>query len=327
MKFAKFHHYGEQGSGVVVDDVVYPLPQGVSVDDLVQSGLANALLTGRQALLGTPLPLADVTLLAPLQPTSIRDFVAFEEHVRGVRKSIDGAAGVPEAWYDAPTFYFTNATSVLGPGAAVPVPGNSRALDFELEVATVLGGDGRDLTPESARDVVFGFTIMNDWSARDIQGREMQVGLGPCKGKDFAMTLGPWIVTADEMEQWRDADGFLDIWCSVEVDGELVGRDLLSNIAWTPEAMVAYASRDAEVHAGDVLGSGTVGNGGCLAELWGLSGSRTEPSPLQIGSVVTLTVEGIGSLTNTVAPGRSPNPVPPPRLRDTAAARANHARR
>src|SRR5688500_19440311 len=138
---------------------------------------------------------------------------------------------------------------------------------------------------------------MNDWSARDLQSREMQVRLGPAKGKDFATTLGPWIVTADELDQRRDTHGFLDLWCIAEVNGVEVGRDLLANAGWTFEAMIAYASRDSRVSCGDVLGSGTVGNGGCLAELWGRDRSEAPP-PLQPGDLVTLTVEGIGSVSN-----------------------------
>lgn len=327
MRLARLTFHGEERSGVVADDGVHLLAPGILVDDLVRAGLDRALLVGEQALRDEPVALDDVVLLAPLRPHSMRDFVAFEEHVRGVRRSIDGVGGVPDAWYDAPTFYFTNSSSVIATGDDVPVPGGSRALDFELEVATVVGARGRDLTPESAADVVFGFTILNDWSARDLQGREMQVNLGPCKGKDFASTLGPWIVTADELEPFRDDEGFLDLWCTAEVNGAVVGRDLLSNVGWTPEAMVAYASRDADVHPGDVLGSGTVGNGGCLAELWGINGSRENPPPLVPGDVVTLTVEGIGTISNRVVEGRMPTPLPAPRRRDTVAVRAAHPRR
>jgi 2-keto-4-pentenoate hydratase/2-oxohepta-3-ene-1,7-dioic acid hydratase in catechol pathway len=148
----------------------------------------------------------------------------------------------------------------------------------------------------------------------------MQVRLGPAKGKDFATTLGPWIVTADELDPRRDAQGFLDLWCTAEVNGVEVGRDLLSNAGWTFEAMIAYASRDSRVESGDVLGSGTVGNGGCLAELWGRNGSQ-HPSPLQPGDVVTLTVEGIGSVTNRVGVAAPAPPVASVRRRDPAACR------
>ena len=148
----------------------------------------------------------------------------------------------------------------------------------------------------------------------------MQVNLGPAKGKDFASSLGPWIVTADELEPFKDAGGFLDLWCSVTVNGAEVGRDLLSNMGWTFETLLAYAARDSLVRPGDVLGSGTVGNGGCLAELWGRNG-RQEPPPLRDGDVVTLTVQGIGSLTNTVISGPATDALPAVRRRDPATAR------
>ena len=144
----------------------------------------------------------------------------------------------------------------------------------------MIGSEGRDLTPEQARDHIVGYTIFNDWSARDLQSAEMRVGLGPCKGKDTATTLGPYLVTADELEPYRDADGFLRLALTAEVNGEAVGKDLLSNMSWTFEEMVAYASRGTVVRPGDVLGSGTCGNGGCLAELWGVRG-RQDPAAAQ----------------------------------------------
>jgi 2-keto-4-pentenoate hydratase/2-oxohepta-3-ene-1,7-dioic acid hydratase in catechol pathway len=257
---------------------------------------------------------SEVRLLPPLQPPTVRDFVTFEEHVEGVRRSVDGAAGVPERWYAAPTFYFTNPYAVYGPHDDIPVPPGSSLLDFELEVAAVIGKEGRDLTPEQARDHIVGYTVFNDWTARDLQSAEMKVGLGPCKGKDTATTLGPYLVTADELEQYRDADGFLRLALTAEVNGEVAGRDLLSNMSWTFEELVAYASRGTVVRPGDVLGSGTCGNGGCLAELWGVRGKQ-DPPPLKPGDTVTLTVEGIGSVANTVVPGSDPLPVPVARRR------------
>jgi len=250
----------------------------------------------------------------PLQPPTVRDFVTFEEHVEGVRRSVDGAAGVPERWYAAPTFYFTNPYAVYGPHDDIPVPPGSSVLDFELEVAAVIGREGRDLTPEQARDHIVGYTVFNDWSARDLQSAEMKVGLGPCKGKDTATTLGPYLVTADELERYRDSDGFLRLALTAEINGEVVGKDLLSNMSWTFEEMVAYASRGTVVRPGDVLGSGTCGNGGCLAELWGVRG-RQDPAPLKPGDTVTLTVEGIGSVSNTVVSGVDPVPVATARRR------------
>jgi 2-keto-4-pentenoate hydratase/2-oxohepta-3-ene-1,7-dioic acid hydratase in catechol pathway len=255
-----------------------------------------------------------VRLLPPLRPTSVRDFVTFEEHVEGVRRSVDGATGVPDQWYAAPTFYFTNPHAVYGPHDDIPVPPGSSVLDFELEVAAVIGREGRDLTPEQARDHIVGYAVLNDWSARDLQSAEMRVGLGPCKGKDTATTLGPYLVTADELEKYRDTDGFLRMALTAEVNEEVVGRDLLSNMSWTFEEMVAYASRGTRVVPGDVFGSGTCGNGGCLAELWGLRGEQT-PRPLRPGDVVTLTVEGIGTISNTVVAGADPVTIPAGRRR------------
>jgi 2-keto-4-pentenoate hydratase/2-oxohepta-3-ene-1,7-dioic acid hydratase in catechol pathway len=307
--------------GVVADGSVHALPGAPSMREVVALGLPAALELGGRALARSGVPLDAVRLLAPLQPASIRDFVAFKEHVEGVGRSIDGSAGVPEAWYDAPTFYFTSPHAVYGPDDDVPFPLHSVARDFELEVAVVIGRDGRSVDPADADAYLFGYTLMNDWSARDLQRREMQVSLGPAKGKDFATSLGPWIVTADELEDHRDADGHLDLWCRANVNGTEVGRDLLSNMGWTLGAMLAYASRDSRVVAGDVLGSGTTGNGGCLAELWGRRG-RQDPPPLKDGDVVTLDVDGIGRLSNRVVSAAPVVPGPPVRRRDAAAARA-----
>lgn len=318
---------GQDGSrarraAVVVGDdrasAVVHVVEGHDLDDVVALGLPAALELGERAVRdAAPVPLSQVRLGVPVRPGAIRDFVAFEEHVEGVRQGIEGVAGVPERWYAAPTYYFTNPHRLLADGDDVAVPGGSVALDLELEVGAVVGTPTRDADPAHGRAAIFGYTLFNDWSARDLQGAEMQVGLGPCKGKDFATSLGPWIVTADELEGRHDDDGFLDLACRVEIDGRLVGADLLSHMGWTFGALVAYASRDSLLRPGDVLGSGTTGNGGCLAELWGRRGERTPP-PLTPGSVVTITVEGLGSLTNRVVAGRAPAPLPAPRRFDAA---------
>ncbi|MBO2458455.1 fumarylacetoacetate hydrolase family protein [Actinomadura violacea] len=306
MRLATYLHEGVRRCGAVEGDAVLPFPDGTDLLDVIASGSFPAT--------GPGVPLADVRLLPPLEPPSVRDFVAFEEHVEGVRKAVDGASGVPDAWYDAPTFYFSNPHAMVGAHDDVPLPPGCQALDFELEVAAVIGRAGADLSPARARDHVFGYTIFNDWSARDLQSREMQVGLGPCKGKDFATTLGPWLVTADELEPYRDAEGFLRLGLTAEVNGEVVGRDLLSNMGWPFDDLVAYASRGARLRPGDVLGSGTCGNGGCLAELWGRRGEQ-DPPPLKPGDTVTLTVEGIGTVSNTIVAGTEPVPIPRARKR------------
>jgi len=178
----------------------------------------------------------------------------------------------------------------------------------------VNGSLGVNLSADEAAAHIFGYLIMNDWSARDLQSREMNVRLGPAKGKDFGTSLGPWIVTADEMARYVDDDGFLAVRAEARVNGATVGEDLVSNMGWTFPELVAYASRNARVVPGDVLGSGTCGNGGCLAELWGVRGEQSPP-PLRPGDRVTLTVEGIGSVVNTVVPGARPVPLPAARRR------------
>ncbi|MET7701061.1 fumarylacetoacetate hydrolase family protein [Streptomyces sp. NPDC005485] len=305
---------GAVRAGVVGDAGLHPLPGDLTVLGLVRRGLDEALAIGASALADAPLPSAGARPLPPLTPPSVRDFVTFEEHVEGVVASVGTGGGVVPEWYEAPTFYFTNPHSLVGARDDVPVPGASQLLDFELEVAAVVGRDGTCLSPNEAGRHIFGYTVLNDWSARDLQRREMKVTLGPAKGKDFASTLGPWLVTADELEPFRDEDGFLALGMSVSVNGTQIGRDLLSNMGWRFEDMIAYASRDTWVRAGDVLGSGTCGNGGCLAELWGRRGA-TDPPPLRPGDIVEMTVEGIGTLRNRVIEGRPLPPVPPARPR------------
>jgi 2-keto-4-pentenoate hydratase/2-oxohepta-3-ene-1,7-dioic acid hydratase in catechol pathway len=324
MRFATYaENAGAPRTGVVSDACIHPLPPDVTVLDLVRTGLPAALAAGSRALGEQPVPLPAVRLLPPLAAPTIRDFVAFEEHVEGVAASVGDTAGnaavVPE-WYEAPTFYFTNPYALIGAYDDVPVPPGSEMLDFELEVAVVVSRDGASLAPEQAREHIFGYTVLNDWSARDLQRREMKVQLGPAKGKDSATTLGPWLVTADELEPYRDDDGFLALDLRASVNGELIGQDLLSNMGWPFEELIAYASRGTEVRAGDVLGSGTCGNGGCLAELWGRRG-RTDPPPLRPGDVVELTVEGIGTVRNRVTEGLALPPVHAARHRPVPRAR------
>ncbi|QAY59277.1 fumarylacetoacetate hydrolase family protein [Microbacterium protaetiae] len=288
--------------GFVIDDRVVEFPDGLTVADVLARGLSATGELYERVRDAAATPLADIRLLAPLVPAAVRDFVAFEEHVEGVSAGVEGKSDVAPEWYEAPTFYFTNPHTILGPDEPVSPPVTER-LDFELELAAVIGaapGVGQaNLTAGDAASVIFGYTIMNDWSARDLQGREMKVRLGPAKGKDFGMSLGPWIVTADELAPYLDADGFLAVRAEVYVNDELVGEDLVSNMGWPFPELVAYASRNSCVVPGDVLGSGTVGNGGCLGELWGRNGSLTPP-PLQTGDIVRMVVEGVGELVGAV---------------------------
>jgi 2-keto-4-pentenoate hydratase/2-oxohepta-3-ene-1,7-dioic acid hydratase in catechol pathway len=305
MRFATWEDAGVVTAGVVSlsDDGtagLHALPEGTTVLDLVRAGLPAALTAGEAALDGPSVPVNSVRLLPPLQASTVRDFVAFEEHVEGVVKGVSGGAGgVPAEWYQAPTFYFTNPYALIGAHDDVAVPPGSQRFDFELEVAVVVGRDGASLSPEEARDHVFGYTVLNDWSARDLQAREMKVNLGPAKGKDSATTLGPWLVTADELEPYRDDEGFLALDMRVSVNGEQIGQDLLSNMGWPFEELISYASR---------------GTGGCLGELWGTRG-QAAPPPLKPGDVVEMTVEGIGTVRNTVVEGLDLPPVAPARKR------------
>lgn len=246
---------------------------------------------------GAPLArrLEQVRLTAPLpNPRSVRDFYAFEAHVRTARAQ-RGLDMVPE-WYRFPVFYFSNAAAILGPGDDVRRPRETQALDYELEVAAIIGRAGIDISPAEAADYIAGYCVMNDWSARDLQREEMKVGLGPAKGKDFATSLGPYLVTPDELADRRvpvgDAGERHRLAMVARVNGREYSRGDLGDIHYTFGQMIARASRDVWLRPGDVIGSGTVGTG-CLLEL------QRYPW-LQAGDVVELEVERLGVLSNRV---------------------------
>src|SRR5574341_1355884 len=183
--------------GLLVDDGIYPLPFA-SLLDLIQAG-DQGLERARLARDGKRIPLEAVRLHAPiLRPPTLRDGYAFEAHVKAA--NANRGREVPEEWYQFPVFYFTNASTPIGPDALVSCPRYSEALDFELEIAAIVGVPGRDIRAEDGAAHIFGYTIFNDWSARDVQRAEMKIGLGPAKGKDFASAFGPCIITPDELE-------------------------------------------------------------------------------------------------------------------------------
>ncbi|MBM4002075.1 MAG: fumarylacetoacetate hydrolase family protein [Planctomycetes bacterium] len=224
---------------------------------------------------------------------SIRDFYAFEQHVRTCR----GQRGLPVApeWYDVPVFYFSNTASLRSDGDAVWAPWGSQALDYELELACVIGTAASNLPPDdSAMQCVAGFTIFNDWSARDLQKVEMAVGLGPSKSKDFANSLGPALVPLEEL---RDCyrDGRIGLEMSATVNGRELSRGNAGSIYWSWPQILAHASRDTMLLPGDVIGSGTVG-GGCILELT----PERVGGWLRPGDVVTLAIERLGTLTNHI---------------------------
>jgi fumarylacetoacetate (FAA) hydrolase len=266
-----------------VEHEVRGWPGKIDDDRVVQlaAQTLEAFLTGGgQAREHAAFRLSDVRLLAPVRrPPSVRDFYAFEEHVQNAAR-VTGRPGVPDEWYEIPTFYFSNPAAIYGPDEEIPYPEGSEALDYELEVAAIIGVDGQ----------IGGFTIMNDWSARDLQRREMRIGLGPAKGKDFATSLGPVLVTPDEL-------GDLRLEMVARVNGEERSRGNLGDMYHSWEAILEHAARNTELRPGDVLGSGTVGTG-CILE-------HGDERWLQPGDEVELEVEGIGVLRNRIGPRRS----------------------
>ncbi len=254
-------------------------------------GLSGAISIGGVEMV---LPLDEIRLVAPLpRPNSLRDFYAFEQHV--VTASRNRGRPVPPAWYEIPVFYFGNHSAIYGPGADIPLP-RTAELDYELEIACVIGRAGRDIAAEGAEEYIAGYTIMNDWSARDTQREEASVGLGPAKGKDFATSLGPWLVTPDELEPLALGDGRYNMPMVARVNGVERSRGNFRDIHYTFAQMIARASRDATLYPGDVIGSGTVG-AGCLLELTAGQGPWLEP-----GDVVELEVAGLGVLKNRIIP-------------------------
>jgi fumarylacetoacetate (FAA) hydrolase len=237
-----------------------------------------------------------VTLLSPiLNPPTLRDFYAFELHVRTARAR-RGMSMIPE-WYEIPTFYFSNTSELYGHDEPVPYPLGSKELDIELEIACVIGREGKDISVEEAAEYVAGYTIMNDWSARDFQHLDMKLNLGPGKGKDFATSLGPWLVTPDELALRRTGSGTTeryDMTMVARVDGQEISRGNFSQIYYSFPQMIAHASRNARLRPGDVIGSGTVGTG-CLLEI----GTEIHPW-FQRGETIELEIDGIGVLRNQI---------------------------
>jgi fumarylacetoacetate (FAA) hydrolase len=229
-----------------------------------------------------------------LRPPSLRDFYAFEGHVRAMWERRGGE--VPEAWYRLPVFYFSNVSEIRGPDEAVWSPRASVELDYELEVAALIDTPAQDLSPDRAGEAIGGFTIFNDWSARDFQRDETAVRLGPAKGKDFASSLGPWLVTPDELADARAAGSTgPDLAMTAEVNSVETSRGRWSDAQFSFGDMLARASADVRLRPGDLVGSGTVGSG-CLLEVREATLGRY----LEPGDEVTLRVERLGSLRSPI---------------------------
>jgi fumarylacetoacetate (FAA) hydrolase len=240
------------------------------------------------------LPVERVFLHPPLpRPMSLRDFYAFEQHVTTAH-AIRGKT-VAEEWYQFPVFYFSNPNAIFGPGETVPHPSYTQQMDYELEVACVIGRTGINIPVEKAESYIFGYTIFNDWSARDIQRREVKVGLGPAKAKDFASSLGPWIVTPEELQDRATGrPGVYNLEMTARLNGRTMSQGNWQNLHYSFGEMIARASQDAYLFPGDVIGSGTVGSG-CLLETTRGCGPWLAP-----GDVVELEIERLGVLRNTI---------------------------
>src|SRR5919106_1399173 len=266
--------------------------------------LPNDPLTRLKSVLGSAragqgVPLGRVRLRAPiLQPPTVRDFMVYEGHASG-----GGARQLSDAWYRLPVFYFSNPLCIFGPEDAIPYPSASERLDYELELAAVIGREASNVAEADAFSYIAGFTIFNDWSCRDLQRDEMEARLGPAKGKDSASSLGPWIVTTDELASFI-RDGRLHVRCTLKVNGVQWMDNDGGLMYHTWGAMIERPSRDSRIVPGDVLGGGTV-TGGSIGEAIrnGLPARYLQP-----GDVVEMEVEGIGVLRNTIAPKVNPDP-------------------
>ncbi|MBT3399558.1 MAG: fumarylacetoacetate hydrolase family protein [Rhodospirillaceae bacterium] len=234
--------------------------------------------------------LADIALRPPIARVPVlRDFAAFEDHLENTFGKMD--LSIPPAWYDQPTAFKGNSTTMFGHDSTVPWPRYTKKLDYELELAAIIGKPALDVDLDNASDYIMGYTLLNDFSARDTQRGEMQVSTGPYKGKDFAWGLGPWIVTSDEMGDPADLQ------MAVRIDGEVWAESTPGPMQWSFPEAVSYTSQDEMLNIGEVLGSGTVNNGcGFEIDRW-----------ISPGAVVELEADRIGVLRHHVA---EPNGAP-----------------
>jgi 2-keto-4-pentenoate hydratase/2-oxohepta-3-ene-1,7-dioic acid hydratase in catechol pathway len=303
MRLATYRHPGSDTDrvGVLAAGRLHALPEGAAIVDLLGDD-GERLAAAGVAALRDPREVVDpdsVRLRPPVPvPPSLRDFYAFEQHVRTARQR-RGLEMDPD-WYQLPVFYFSNPRALRGDRDPVAVPPGCADLDYELEVAAVVGRGGGDLDPEEAEARIAGYCVMNDWSARDLQRREMRLSMGPVKGKDFATSLGPVLVTPDELAGRRAGRAF-DLAMTATVNGREYSRANLSEIHWSFGEMLAYASRGTELVPGDVAGSGTCGTG-CILELSLVHGGEAYPW-LRPGDEVELEVECLGRLRNRIVEG------------------------
>ena len=317
MKLVSYLKAGEIQLGTIVNEALYNL-QSVNenlpknVIDFIQSDKALIDQTAMQVskIADNSLsvePVKDFTLLAPVpRPTSCRDGYAFRQHVASARRN-RGVEMIKE-FDQYPIFYFTNHNAVQGPGDIYCMPDHFQQLDFELEVAIVIGKEGRNIKAKDADAYIAGFTIMNDLSARKLQMEEMLLNLGPAKGKDFSTVIGPWLVTPDELSAYLVSakEGHVgnnyNLSMKCWVNDILVSEGNVKDMDWTFAEIIERCSYGVTIFPGDVIGSGTVGTG-CFLELNGtgkLHDPNYQPQWLQANDTVKMTIDGLGTLVNTI---------------------------
>ena len=308
MKLISFELEGKVKFGAFEDNMIYDLhalDQKISdnMGDFLNGGESQIQLAKNAINDNTPsISAEDVVLISPVpSPPSVRDAYAFRQHVATARRN-RGLEMIPE-FDEIPIFYFTNHNAVFGEGDFPIRPMHNEKLDFELECAAVIGKRGRNISSKKADDYIAGFMIMNDLSARALQMQEMKLNLGPAKGKDFGSTFGPWLVTKDELNNYKttseDGDRY-NLKMRAFVNDILVSEDSLENMTWTFAQIIERVSYGVDIFPGDVIGSGTCGTG-CFLEL---NGSKiTDNQWLQPNDIVSLEIEGLGKLNNRIVLG------------------------
>ena len=291
---------GLEHPAVLSDGSLYGLRTAARLIDLLGDDGELLARSGEQALADPLDVIADgeAHLLAPVPvPPSVRDFYAFETHVRTYREA-NGKEMDPD-WYELPVFYFQNPAAIRSAREDVPMPPGSVKYDFELEFAAVIGRAGANLTPDEAEQHIAGYLLFCDWSARDLQAREVRHTLGPVKAKDTATSLGPWMVTPDELAPRRSGKSF-DLKMSASVNGRPYSSGNADDLYWSFGQMISYASRGTRVQTGDVIASGTVGTG-CILELSTVH-SEDEYPWLEPGDEVRLEADLLGAITARITP-------------------------
>ena len=288
---------GEPRVGLVDGGTVRGLADPGTLIEVLRSPESLAAATAAARTQATECVTLDaVRLHAPIPvPPSVRDFMAFEEHV--VTSNAAFGLEVDPVWYEIPVFYFSNPAAIQGPADAVRIPPGCEAFDYELEIAAVIGTPGANIAAADAEAHIGGYTVLCDWSARDLQAREMKLNLGPAKGKDSATSIGPVVVTPEELEPYRAGNAY-DLSMTASVNGRQYSSGNFSAIHWDFPRLIEHASRGTELRSGDIIGSGTVGTG-CILELSRTHGPAAYPW-LAPGDVVALAVEHIGEITAVV---------------------------